>query len=477
MIKFTMSDKSSSNKRSAIASSGGYYKKETQPQRYATGQTAHTPVTKNAQYAGSNANVIWTQPMFFSPLHTPQNWQIASKRKEQYQWSFIDDISVSPCYVTTYDGSLKRIKDFVCDSIKDQTDPTFSYIRSLDPKDAGFIQDGHGNISYPDKVSRRKVKKKANKIKALGILDTLSVTGDHNCIVIKKEDIQCKKSKWNKKKCIYNHFAPTCKKHNCMECYDKEYKISKIKAKNIEKGDQILVPFNTDIETSIITNEDEARYAGHLASDGGICGYGDNESQYKVAGFSMNVGEIDYVTPCINNVYESLTNGQFGKIKLKKHSSQLVTTRTSSKTICDFASQLVTGKSSDKKFTSQVTLLNPKLQLHVIGAYIQSDGTYNKANSCVAITTYSPHLANQLMMMCCRCNILARINKQPISQSKGTCDTKNEFRYIVNISSSDLPKIAEYVPGKLSDINIKKRKDNRRFFWKNFVVSPVVSNE
>ena len=47
---------------------------------------------------GGNAGTIFTQPMFFSPLHTPQNWQIASKRKEVYQW-FYNDQEAKHIYV------------------------------------------------------------------------------------------------------------------------------------------------------------------------------------------------------------------------------------------------------------------------------------------------------------------------------------------------------------------------------------------
>jgi len=54
---------------------------------YASSRNVKIPITKNAQFAGSAANAVWAQPMFFSPLHTPQNWQIASKRREIYQWS------------------------------------------------------------------------------------------------------------------------------------------------------------------------------------------------------------------------------------------------------------------------------------------------------------------------------------------------------------------------------------------------------
>ena len=77
-----------------VAASGGYSAPETatdNPKIYKSGLAnsalVNLPITRNAQFAGSGASVAWTQPMFFSPLHTPQNWQIASRRREIMQWS------------------------------------------------------------------------------------------------------------------------------------------------------------------------------------------------------------------------------------------------------------------------------------------------------------------------------------------------------------------------------------------------------
>ena len=56
-------------------------------QKMINSAVVNMPLTKAAQYMGGSASTIFTQPMFFSPLHTPQSWQIASKRKEVYQWS------------------------------------------------------------------------------------------------------------------------------------------------------------------------------------------------------------------------------------------------------------------------------------------------------------------------------------------------------------------------------------------------------
>ena len=39
------------------------------------------------RFASNQAGIVYGQPQFFSPVHTPINWQIPSKRLEQYQWA------------------------------------------------------------------------------------------------------------------------------------------------------------------------------------------------------------------------------------------------------------------------------------------------------------------------------------------------------------------------------------------------------
>ena len=59
----------------------------------AAGLAYHSGLAKSSvaymplRYAQSASGVTITQPMFFSPMQTPQNWQIASKRREVYQWA------------------------------------------------------------------------------------------------------------------------------------------------------------------------------------------------------------------------------------------------------------------------------------------------------------------------------------------------------------------------------------------------------
>lgn len=307
----------------------------------------------------------------------------------------------------------------------------------------------------------------ANKIKVLGTIDSFIFEPDDSCYIIKKENVKCHKSS-NDKNCIYKQNSITCELKKCIDYKKKQYKISEVKSKDIRKGDYVLIPFNKKVKKSVIKDKYQARFAGHLASDGSV------SKKYKEVRICMNKKEINDVFPCVKIVYDN-----FGvKAKLTKCSSnEVLEARSSKLDLFKFSHSMVKGKGENKRFTQEVVLLKPDLQLHVIGAYIQSDGTFNKINKCVEITTYSKYLAGQLLELCFRCGILARGNRQPISRSKKTFKTKNVYRYIINIPSSESDKIKKYVPGKIKTNDFKKRKYNKRFFWKDFVISPVVENK
>jgi very-short-patch-repair endonuclease len=54
--------------------------------KYASTQYAMAPDAWVKMAQASGVSNMMTNPMWFSPLHTPQNWQIASRRREIYQW-------------------------------------------------------------------------------------------------------------------------------------------------------------------------------------------------------------------------------------------------------------------------------------------------------------------------------------------------------------------------------------------------------
>lgn len=429
---------------------------------YAMSELVSTPFSKTAQVT-SDVNTIYTNPMWFSPLHTPQSWQVASKRREIYQWSFIKNPNFGPCDVVLYGESIPEDIECIYKTITSET-------LSHEEKEV-FVQTGSGKKGYVDQATKRWVHKKACSIKARGVYEPITVTHDHKCIVIRNEDVKCKYHK--KKNCTPGCNSYTCNRAKCSASKNRDYIVSKCNADEVKKGDYFLVPFNTDVEPSIITNIDQARFAGHLASDGWVR-FNKETSGYNCA-ICMNTQEREFVLPTYDKVLESFGVDPQSMQESISDSGNLITKRTATIRVADYAHQLVLGKGITKRYTKEVMLLNPELQLEVLGAYIQSDGSFDKEKETIEITSYSKYLAYQLLTICYRCGILASGNKQPISKSKGTFKTKSEFRYIISIPTSNNSKIAKFCPGKLPTYIKRTRFQSKRFFWKNYVVTPVTS--
>jgi len=450
--------------------------------KYASSMTAYSPdpwFAKMSQATG--VSNMMTQPMWFSPLHTPQNWQVASKRREVYQWSFID--GKTPCFLLNY-GDFTPIK------ISDV------YANFKNKKEM-YIQNDRAERSRPDICTKRYVEKKVNKIKILGLPHALEVTHDHKCMIIKRENIKYTNKQYSKNKnCISGVNAPSCIRAKCDKHLTIDYPISTVNAEDIRKGDYVLCPFPTEVKRTVIKTANHARFAGHLAADGHI-------SQNKKSpgtNVCMNIEEIDYVFPAIQNVFEEY--GVLAKLE-KCKSDKLKSTRTGNVSLYrEFSSKLIIGTKENKRFTEEVMLSHPNLQRHILGAYSKSDGSYNKKNKQIEITTCSESLATQLQIMFHRCGILSFSNVQKISSSSKTFSTKNKKRYFVVVPKSYVYMLYDYIPRKLKpgvykpfDKNVYKNKKllgttniyfrkgseeisriNKRFFWKNYVISSVVSN-
>jgi len=255
---------------------------------YANSAIAHAAdpgMFKMAQSTGISN--MMTQPMWFSPLHTPQNWQIASKRREIYQWSYIS--TNNPCFLVNYgDFSLIDIKDVYT---KWQDD--------FQSRGRLYIQNDVGESAKPDICTKRYVEKKANRIKILGMPHILEITHDHKCIIVKREEIKCSHGVSKSKNCIQGVNSPTCIRAKCNKHETIDYNISTVDAKDVKKGDYVLVPFSTEVKESIIKTKEQARFAGHLASDGSISQNGPGVR------FFMHPDEEEFVLDSISPVFDS----------------------------------------------------------------------------------------------------------------------------------------------------------------------------
>lgn len=94
-IKFNIPDNNTKQKLSGMKTLTGDSSPQQPPQGVVASTVRATPHTHSSVDPGlrkmaqvmSGGGVTQANPMFFSPLHTPQNWQIAAKRREIYQWA------------------------------------------------------------------------------------------------------------------------------------------------------------------------------------------------------------------------------------------------------------------------------------------------------------------------------------------------------------------------------------------------------
>ncbi len=89
-IKLSIPDKNTKQKITGMKTLTGDSTGKAPPSGFAPSMAVmakpHTHINKYGQVL-SGGGITQAPPMFFSPLHTPQNWQIAAKRREVYQWA------------------------------------------------------------------------------------------------------------------------------------------------------------------------------------------------------------------------------------------------------------------------------------------------------------------------------------------------------------------------------------------------------
>lgn len=418
---------------------------------YGKGDTVMLPLTRSAQAIGGGASVTMTQPMFFSPLHTPQNWQIASKRREVYQWCVVDS-EENPAFLSL-NGDFRQQR---ISTLFDEADSTSSYmtddgeIRSCENLNiAGF------SGSTADKISKRKYTGEVVSFETMGLPGRIIFTDSHKCIVVKSGNI--KENTWNKKNRVdENGF------------FVGKIEMETVLAKDIEKGDYIAIPFSDEIKYNDDIDEEDAYFMGLIAGDGWICD-GDNKSKYKCIGVCWSENE-DHINRHVKNIFEKRNIYS----NVCENTDTVKSLRTSSKEFYDLISKYISvDKNHEKYFTENAMLLDPAMQLKIIAGFIDSDGDYNKINKNINITCYNFNLAWQIMHMFFRNRIPARINKTKISKSSKTFKTNNTHRYIVSVPSSFCSILSDIGCHKAKNKEFKQKRQNKRFFYKNNLMCPV----
>ena len=408
---------------------------------------ANIPVTKNSQFAGSGANFAVTQPMFFSPFHTPQNWQIASKRREIYSWSYLPYSQVLTSNFT-YSPIGEYVQNvYTNEIIEDIFTGGFLY-NNIECEE---ILGATGEFRNPLRASKRDcVDKKCFEFNAVGNYRILAVSEEHPVIVLDGKNYR-RKIKIEQSE-IYRRKKNISQGTKRTQVSDKL--IVRKEAQNVSQNDYLLSPIPQCGKVSI--DSDLAWSIGLCIADGTIA---KNRPGYDVS-FTHDKGESHI--QCLKNV---LALNFSGKDESVQHGDgDGWRTKTYTKESHTLYSSYIEGKLTKKRFTKKVFELDKESRLSILAGYFDGDGSFSEQYQRLVANNYSCDMTDQLYWLLLSCGISCGLNKVPLYGEH--YDTDSECCYRIIIPSSEVTKISSYMQSnKVPDDFVPKKQRQLRFLY------------
>lgn len=421
---------------------------------FAQSGVAYTPQRKSAQTSG---NVVYTQPSFFSPMHTPQNWQIPSKRREIYQW-----LVINPAMLTTYDWTLKSIEDLSIvanEAIEDTVTGGVMYEVDCEP-----ILASSGIHRKPCRISVRDVvEKDAIEFKAIGYWRSMNVTSEHKQIWLDGKTYRKKVKLMANAEYRLKRGIPVGGDKPRSEAWDAKVIKNGI-ASEVSMDDYLLYPVPKLGSESI--EKDVAWLIGNCIADGTIGKYGVKFTKGK------DEPQIPIIVECLKKNFTSKLVGSGPPAVLSNsHNSGngwrvSITTQLASEVF----SKYINGSLTKKKFTKKTFDLDRESRLNILGGYFDGDGSFSKSEHKLVANNYSMDMSDQIYAMLLSVGIRCTLTRHPVLEN--SYPTNSEWFYRIVIPSSDVPKLQPYMRcDKIPSDFVSKPERNLRFFYEEDGVS------
>ena len=327
--------------------------------------------------ASGGSGIIYGQPQFFSPVHTPINWQIPSKRIEQYQWC-----TVRGTEVLMGNGLCKEIQDV----------------------EVGEEVITHrGNIKKVMELGKRFVEEDIVSFRFSGINSALNITKNHEIFVIKRKKI---------KSILKSHKSKERYLHECLKLLTEKELLDVaewIPSGKIEKGDYVLTPkINLkgnnnlgDYDSSL--NKDLMFVLGLYVAEGCFAWYKYKDvKRPKGIRFCLNKNEkeiIESLRKSIKNIcgkeINVYNNGEGDSYDIHVYDKEL----------SSFIYSKVFGTANEKNIDESILNLDCDLLNDFMTGYISGDGHVNKNNSYIDCVTSSKALSENLSYIAMRLNV------------------------------------------------------------------------
>lgn len=437
---------------------------EGSPIKYATSAIAHAPdawMPKLAQTTGIDN--MMTQPMWFSPLHTPQNWQIASKRREIYQW-----MNIKSCQITTDDYTCQPIADldFIPSDIVEDVITGGVLYENIQSEQ---ILAGQGVFRQPLRYSVREAKdKRCFAFHAYGYWRDVEVSEEHPMIVLDGKSYRHKRKL--EKNAIYRRSKGIPAGGDKPKIEFSETLIERKEAQNVFDKDYLLAPV-PQMGNKKIAN-DQAWLLGVVIADGTLVNYEKGRTSKRV---SITLDKNEYHRKSILSVLE-LFDGKTSETSHQTENGWRISKH--SKYCWDFCSKYITGKKIEKRFTAELFNLSEECRLHVLGGYFDGDGSYSKAEGKLIANNYSCDMADQIYWLLLSVGIRASLGRYPLYGDHYETDSK--WCYRIFIPQSDINKLKPYMRSdKIPDDFIAHNTRELRFFYEEdgvtYLAQPIES--
>lgn len=459
-IKLNIPDNNTKQKLSGMKTLTG----DSSPKQYegfapsaAVRATPHTHLNKTSQIM-SGGGVTQASPMFFSPLHTPQNWQIASKRREIYQWALLPNNELF-----REDYTSIKFKDFIfhADEVIQDTITDGLLYENIESEPILGLK---GQFRNPVHFSVRKCKdKRSFGFTAYGDWRELQVTEEHPIVVLdgelyrKKKKIE-KDAKYRNKKGIKSNGVKKVKFPNSL--------IFRKEAQDVSEKDYLLLPVSKCGTKSI--EKENAWMMGLCIADGCI-----SSSQKKSAKVSFTYNKEE--TWMKEKLEENLSF--LGTIRSSSHGNgNGYRTSVNGSDAAIFFEEYITGKLSKKKFTTEAFQLDKESRLHILGGYFDGDGHFSPADGKLVANNYSKDMTDQIYHMLLSVGIQCSVGKYRITGEHYA--TTNDHYYRLFIPCSEIPKLQPYLKSnKIPEKFKPKTKCAMRFFYEEdgvtYLAQPV----
>ena len=437
---------------------------------YAASAIAHAPdpwykmaqmalMPKTAQMAG--VDNMMAQPMWFSPLHTPQNWQIASKRREVYQWVYLPYSQLLMTDYTFQDMSEFIENVYTNEIIEDTLTGGIIY----ENIECSSIMGVTGDFRQPIRASERHCKEKiCYSFSATGFWRKVSISEEHKIAILDGKSYRHRKRLLRERQSRRDQGVP--KGGDKPECDLPEVKIIYKESRSVQADDFLVCPVSKC--GNVTLSNERSWLLGQLLSDG----HRSKQEHGCSVGFTINTHDAhkEYLAQILESEFP-------GKVRVTKHGDgDGIRISQSGKEEWMFFSDYVTGTHNRKKMRAKVFDLDQQSRLHLLGGFLDGDGSFTKKGHKLTANIYSQDMADQLFWILLSCGVRASLLKHRLTGDH--YPTSSEFVYAINIPSSDVPILQPYMKSdKIPQDFVPKKSRALRFFYEEndikYLIAPI----